>query len=214
VLPSVAMGQQFVVTHSAQRNDGTPEMDYYRIMAYEAATVTTSLDPPNDSFTLAEGEYRDFFVNHGFTVETTDGYLHVAQFLVDAGNTSAGIGDTALLYVPAVDQRRGVYVFTTGVGFSSNYAVVSMPVDTPAKIDDQEVDAVCEGPLPDGEILDVPYESWTCEIADGAHIVHSGDNPDEAEYPIGVLVYGYYYAGSYAYPAGSDLRVINPVVVE
>jgi hypothetical protein len=214
VLPSVAMGQQFVVTHSAQRNSGTPEMDYYRIMAYEAATVTTSLAPPNDSFTLGVGEYRDFFVNHGFTVETTDGYLHVAQFLVDAGNTSANVGDTALLYVPAVDQRRGVYVFTTGVNFSSNYAIVSMPENIPAKIDGLDVDAVCDGPLSDGEIESVPYESWTCEIEDGAHVVHSGNTPDEADYPIGVLVYGYYYAGSYAYPAGSDLRAINPVVVE
>jgi hypothetical protein len=147
-------------------------------------------------------------------VETEDGYLHVAQFLVDAGNTTAYIGDTALLYVPAVDQRRGVYVFTTGVGFSSNYAVVSMPQDTPAKIDGQDVNTVCEGPLSDGEIEDVPYESWTCEIEDGGHIVYSGANPDEADYPIGVLVYGYYNAGSYAYPAGSDLRQINPVVVE
>jgi len=214
VLPSVAMGQKFVVTHSAQRNSGTAEMDYYRIMAYENATVTTSLPSPNDTFTLAAGQYHDFFVNHGFTVETTDGYLHVAQFLVDAGNTQAYIGDTALLYVPAVDQRRGIYVFTTGVGFAHNYAVVSMPEDTPAKIDGQDVNVVCDGPNYDGEMESLPYESWTCEIEDGAHIVHSGASPDEADYPIGVLVYGYYSAGSYAYPAGSDLRQINPVVVE
>jgi hypothetical protein len=214
VLPSVAMGQRFVVSHSAQRNSSTPEMDYYRIMAYETATVATSLSPPNDSFTLAEGQYRDFFVNTGFTVETEDGYLHVAQFLVDAGNTSAGIGDTALLYVPAVEQRRGVYVFTTGQGFSSNYAVISAPENTPMKIDDLDVETTCDGPLIDGELEGLTYESWTCEIADGAHMVHSGDSPDEADYPIGVLVYGYYYAGSYAYPAGSDLREINPVDVE
>jgi hypothetical protein len=29
-----------------------------------------------------------------------------------------------------------------------------------------------------------------------------------------VYVYGYYNAGSYAYPAGSDLRHTNPVVIE
>jgi hypothetical protein len=189
-------------------------MDYYRIMAYETATVTTNLSPPNDSFTLAAGEYHDFFVNTGFTVETTDGYLHVAQYLVDAGNTTAGIGDTALLYVPAVEQRRGVYVFTTGVDFSSNYAVISAPENTPMKIDDLDVTTNCAGPNVDGEIEGVTYESWTCEIEDGIHTVHSGDNQDEADYPIGVLVYGYYYAGSYAYPAGSDLREINPVDVE
>ncbi len=218
VLPSISMAQQFVVSHSAQRNSGTPEMDYYRIMAYETATVTTSLPSPNDQFTLQAGEFHDFFVNTSFTVETTDGYLHVAQFLVDQGNTTSGMGDTALLYVPAVDQRRGLYVFTTGQGFAHNYAVVSMPQNTPAKIDDQDIDQVCEGPVVDGTLTtdqgEITFESYTCEIEDGYHMVHSGETPEEASIPIGVFVYGYYHAGSYAYPAGSDLRKTNPVVVE
>ncbi|MBW2534310.1 MAG: IgGFc-binding protein [Deltaproteobacteria bacterium] len=214
VLPSGAMGQQFVVTHSAQRNSGTAEMDYYRIMAYETATVTTNLSAPNDSFTLAAGEYRDFFTNKGFTVETTDGYLHVAQFLVDAGNTSAYIGDTALLYFPAVDQRRGLYVFTTGEGFSRNAAVISMPQGTEVLIDGNDVATTCSGPSIDGTIGLTTYVSYTCDIEDGAHMVHSGETPEEADTPIAVTVYGYYSAGSYAYPAGSDLRHINPAVPE
>jgi hypothetical protein len=218
VLPSVAMGQKFVVSHSAHRDPPPGEMDYYRIMAYETAAVTTSLPAPNDQFTLGMGEYRDFFVNHGFTVETTDGYLHVAQFLVDAGNTNAYKGDTALLYVPAVDQRRALYIFTTGQGFSSNHAVISAPVNTPLMINTWDVSTVCDGPFSDGSLTleDVEYdfESWECEIPDGAHMVHSGASPEEATVPIGVFVYGYYNAGSYAYPAGSDLRRINPVVVE
>jgi hypothetical protein len=220
VLPSVAMGQKFVVSRSARRDPPPGEMDYYRIMAYETATVITSLPAPNNQFTLGVGEFRDFFVNQGFTVEATSGYLHVAQFLVDAGNTNAYKGDTALLYVPAVDQRRALYIFTTGQGFSSNHAVISAPVGTPLKINDYDVAqvAACKGPYPDGTLTidstPFDFESWECQIPDGAHMVHSGPSPEEATVPIGVFVYGYYNAGSYAYPAGSDLRRINPVVVE
>ncbi len=214
ILPSLAMGQKFVVSHSAQRNTGTAEMDYYRVMAYETATVTTNLPAPDNQFSLAVGEFREFFVNHGFTIEATSGYLHVAQLLVEAGNTNVNIGDAALLYVPAVDQRRGLYVFTTGEGFESNWAVISMPQGTEARIDGLDVATTCDGPKTDGVMDSVTYQSWTCQIDDGAHVVHSGPAPEEAETPIGVFVYGYYYAGSYAYPAGSDLRWINPTVVE
>ncbi len=219
IIPSMAMGQNFVVSHSGQRNAGTAEMDYYRIMAYETATVTTSLPAPNDSFTLGLGEFREFFVNTGFTVETTDGYLHVAQFLVEGGNTSAGIGDSALLYVPAVEQRRSLYVFTTGQGFSINQVVVSMPEGTEVHYTDASQTKVvnatnCLGPLPNGTLGGITYVAYDCEIEDGVHTVYSGTSPDDSGEDIAVYVYGYYSAGSYAYPAGSDLRHTNPVVIE
>jgi hypothetical protein len=217
ILPSAAMGQRFVVSHSAQRNEGTAEQDYYRIMAYQSATVTTSLPAPDDSFSLGPGEYHEFFTNQGFTVETTDGYLHVAQYLVAGGDVANPIGpagDSSLMYVPAVDQRRGLYVFTTGEGFSYNGAVISKPQDTVATIDGLDVDSTCLGPRTDGEIDGTVYEAWECEVADGSHIVHSGATPEDAIIPIGVYFYSYYNAGSIAYPAGSDLKHTNPVVPE
>jgi hypothetical protein len=217
VLPSAAMAQKFVVSHSAMRSAGTPEQDYYRIMAYQTATVTTSLPAPNDSFTLAAGEYHDFFTNTGFTVETTDGYLHVAQYLVAGGDVANPIGpagDSSLMYVPAVDQRRGLYVFTTGVGFAYNAAVISKPQDAQAMIDGVDVDSSCVGPRIDGELDGVVYEAWECEVADGAHMVYSGATPDDASIPIAVYFYSYYNAGSISYPAGSDLKHTNPIVIE
>ncbi len=217
ILPSLAMGQKFVVSHSAMRSSGAPEEDYYRVMAYQTATVTTSLPAPNDSFTLAAGEYKEFFTNTGFIMQTTDGYLHVAQFLVSGTDVASPIGpagDPSLMYVPAVDQRRGLYVFTTGAGFSYNAAVISMPADTVATIDGLDVATTCTGPRSDGELDGVVYEAWECEVADGSHTVYSGTDPDNATVPIGVYFYSYYNAGSIAYPAGSDLRHTNPVVVE
>jgi hypothetical protein len=221
IFPSAAMGYKFVASHSAQRNNGDPEYDFYRIIAYgkddsTPTTVTTNLPSPDDQFTLAAGKYREFFANTGFVVDS-DGPLHVAQFITagtDIANPVGGAGDPSLLFFPSVEQRRGLYVFTTGEGFDSNWAVVSMAENTPVKIDGKDLLGECEGPLFDGTLDGIAYESWTCEISDGVHVVHSGDSPDTADYPIAVSVYGYYYAGSYAYTAGSDLRRINPFVPE
>jgi hypothetical protein len=212
VIPDSAAGYQFVVSHSAQRNDGAPEPDFYRVMALEDGTsVTTNLPSPDDSFTLDAGEYQEFFSTTGFVVDGS-GPLHVAQFLVvgsDVTDPIAGAGDSSLLYVPAVDQRRGLYVFSTGEGFTGDYAVVSMPDTLTAQIDGSDVASVCDGPHSDGTLDSVIYVSYTCEIEDGVHLIHSGDTPEDAEDPIAVFVYGYYYAGSYAYPAGSNLNDIE-----
>jgi IgGFc binding protein len=214
ILPSEAMGYQFVVSHSAQRDTGTPEEDYYRIMAYSDGTqVTTNLMGANSAFSLDRGQYHEFFSRTGFTVDST-GPLHVAQILVAAGDTTAYIGDSALLYIPAIEQRRGLYIFTTGKGFSRNHAVISMEEGVDAMIDgvDVKTSPDCHGPLIDGLLNGTNYEAWTCDFKDGVHTVHSGNAPENAKDPLGVYSYGYYNAGSYAYPAGSDLRTINPDV--
>jgi len=214
VIPSEGMGQEFVVTRSPQRSTGAPEPDLYRVIAYDACTVVTNLPAPDDTFALAAGEYREISSTTGFTVTTEDGHLHVAQYLVVGTDCIPAYGDSSLLYVPALQQRRGLYVFTTGQGFSRNAAVVSMPEGIDAMIDDTPVQTLCDGPHEDGEIGGQGYVSYVCEISDGVHMVYSGATPDESTAPIGVLVYGYYDAGSYAYPAGSDVRHINPAVIE
>ncbi len=215
VLPSRTMGSSFVVPRSAPRCPENPEPDYYRIFSYDyGTTVHTSLTSAgDDEFTLNPGQYHELWVTHGFTVEA-DGPLHVAQYLV-VGTEACYSGDSALLYVPAVDQRRPLYVFTTGEGFATNQAVISMPEGVTAQLDGVDVSAPsCYGPLDDGTVDGVAYVSYSCEIADGVHTAYSGTDPDTATEPIGVFVYGYYNAGSYAYPAGSDLRTINELAPE
>jgi hypothetical protein len=39
---------------------------------------------------------------------------------------------------------------------------------------------------------------------EGVHTVSSDE-------PFGLTVYGYYNVGSYGYPGGSDVKIINPV---
>ena len=56
-----------------------------------------------------------------------------------------------------------------------------------------------------GTVDGVEYESLTCPIADGTHRLR-------ADRPVGIFVYGYDTAGSYAYFGGSNIRVINPPI--
>jgi hypothetical protein len=209
VLPTRAMRTQFVVSHSAQRSTSTPENDVYRVLAIADGTaVTTNLGGADASFSLAAGEFREFFANTGFVLQAS-APVHVAQFLVKGSDVPSGnYGDNSLLYVPPVDQRRGTYTFTTGEGFSRNAVVISMVEGTVLTVDglDSTLPASgCGAPQEDGELNGQTYVSVTCDIDDGVHQVHSGAVADEAGDPLGVYVYGYYNAGSYAYPAGAGL---------
>jgi len=209
VLPTRSMRSQFVVSHSAQRSTTTPEPDVYRVMAVnDGTTVTTTLGGHEASFTLNEGEFHEFSSTVGFVLESSLP-VHVAQFLVTGGEVPSGsIGDNSLLYVPPVFQRRGDYTFTTGSGFSSNHMVISRVQGTAVTVDGIDSGDPASGCGPatiDGTLGLEVYEAVTCDIADGVHTVHSGSVPDEAGAPIGVYVYGYYSAGSYAYPAGAGL---------
>ncbi len=206
ILPTRVMRSDFVVSRSAIRNEANPENDLYRVMARDnGTTVTTSLPGDDASFTLDSGEFREVVSNRGFIIEST-GPLHVAQFLVQ-GTEAGVIGDTSLLYVPPVEQRQAAYTLTTGEGFSENWVVISAVDGTEPKVDGQDMAAAgCNGPVVDGEYEGDTYVSWTCPIADGAHDVYSGSSVTDLEGPpIATFVYGYYNAGSYAYPGGSGL---------
>lgn len=206
VLPTRAMRSRFVVSRSAVRNEADPEPDVVRILAAQAGTqVTTTLPGADATFTLGAGEYRTLESTVGFTVDAT-GPLHVAQFLV-VGTSGGGIGDSSLLPVPALEQRRADYTITTGEGFSENWVVLSMEQGAEAWVDGAAVDGTwCDGPATDGTIGGATYVAWTCPIGDGVHRVASASDPFYAEAPLGVAVYGYYSAGSYAYPGGAGLE--------
>jgi hypothetical protein len=206
VLPTRVMRSDYVVSRSAVRNEANPEPDVYRILASTAGTtVTTTLPGADASFTLGAGEFREFSARTGFVVESS-GPLHVAQFLVQ-GTEAGAIGDSALLYVLPVQQRRASYTLTTGEGFSENWIVISGVEGTAPRLDGRDMAAAgCSGPVTDGVHDGSTYVAWTCPVADGVHQVFTGaDVGDEDGLPIAVYVYGYYSAGSYAYPGGASL---------
>jgi len=208
VPPTSSMGQRFVVTRSPVRSSpGFEEYDFYRIFSVRDGThVTTSLtDAGLSAFDLGEGEWKDFAVQRGFTLYSEPTPVHVVQLLANRDMTydwRVG-GDAEMIYFPSVEQRRNTYIFCTGVGFDEDWAVVSIPQGQTALIDGEPLATACGSPRTDGELEGVNYVSYYCRIADGRHEVTS-----EGDVVVGVTVYGYYNAGSYGYPAGSNLRQI------
>jgi hypothetical protein len=202
VIPKVAMGKRFVVSHSPFRGSSFIEPDHYRVLAVRDGThVTTSLSGGFSSFDLDTNEWFDFWAQSGFTLESSMP-VQVVQLLVVQEQTQSVIGDPTMVPFPAVEERRSFYVFTTGLNFSQHWAVISMPEGTSALLDGEDVETTCERQL-DGDLGGQTYYSYYCSIEEGVqHVVDAGDQP------VGVTVYGYYGAGSYGYPGGSDLREI------
>jgi hypothetical protein len=212
VFPASSLGSRFVVAHSPERSDGGwVEPDILRFMAVaEPATITTSLAPPHDTFTLQPGEMYETWTQDDIIVESTTPIM-VAQILVSQTYTMAFIGDPSLTYFPTVDQYRERYVFLTPPTWTRNYFVIATPYmagnDGPS-MGNFTLDG---GPLPAecverviGELDGVEYWSIVCPVSEGAHLLEGDTN-------FGLTAYGYGPAGSYAYAGGADVRPIYDV---
>ncbi len=212
VFPATSLGSRFVVTHSPVRsNGGWVEPDILRFMAVaEPATVTTSLAPPHDSFTLQPGEMHEAWAQDDIIVESTTPIM-VAQILVSQAYTVQFIGDPSLTYFPPVDQYRDRYVFLTPPTWTQNYFVLSTPYefggDGPSSgnftLDGGALPADCVEDVI-GLLDNVEYWSITCPIDEGAHLI-------EGDGKFGLTAYGYGPAGSYAYTGGADVKPIYDV---
>jgi hypothetical protein len=210
MFPVGALGWQFAVSRSPVRSTSSTyvEPDIYRVLATENNTpITTNLPAPDNSFTLNAGEFRTFPSYEGFTVKSDGGAIMVGQYLVSQGLIpEGGIGDPTFVVFPAAEQHRKEYVFLVPTTFSKNYMVLSMPEGATVTIDGQalpEFGSTCVT-APVGNLDGIEYIQMTCEMTEGVHSVAS----DEA---LGLTVYGYYNVGSYGYPGGSDVKLINPI---
>lgn len=204
ILPTSAMGKVFVVTRSAPRSHTNPEVDVYRVLAIVDNTeVTTNLSGPAASFSLNSGEFFEFDTAEPFVLESTQP-VHVGQFLISQLYIEDRvIGDPSFLMFPGKAQWRGTYIFTTGRGFSENFAVLAIPDGATATLDGADVfSPFCNDPMDIGDAEGIHYVQVVCPVEDGVHVVDSGEDF------VGVTAYGYYSAGSYAYSAGSELHQI------
>jgi hypothetical protein len=209
MFPVTALGWDFVVTRSPVRSSssGAPEPDLYRVLATEDSTVVvTSLAPPYDRFELDEGQWATFHATTGFTAQSMGGAVMLGQFLSAADYvTPDPMGDPSFTVFPAAEQHRSEYVFLVPTTWEDNYMVLAMPEGTDLTIDGSStLPAGCSvDPL--GVLGSTTYQQLTCLMSEGVHRV-------EASEPVGLTVYGYFTAGSYAYPGGSDVEIINPLI--
>ncbi len=202
MLPVTSYGKTFVITRSPIRSKGGyVEPDLLRFMGVAApTTVTTSLPPPNDSFTLQPGEIRDAWTTTDFVAEATEP-LVIAQVLVSQGFTSGASvgGDPSLIIPPPIDQYRRDYLFNVPTSWTKNYVVIAAPVGAKVTIDGSEPSGCVVSTA--GTVGGQNWESRRCEIAVGAHRMTS----DAA---FGIVAFGYGSAGAYSFVGGANVRKI------
>ncbi|MBN2724879.1 MAG: IgGFc-binding protein [Deltaproteobacteria bacterium] len=209
MFPITSLGWNYVISRSPVRStrDGYKEPDVYKIMATEANTVvTTSLSAPFNQFTLNAGESETIYAYDGFTITSQGGAIMVGQFLISQGHVPGGIGDPTFIVFPAVDQHRTDYIFLVPDTFQDNFVVAAAPATAGLSIDGEtlgEFQTRCET-APIGTMNGVEYIQYVCPMSEGVHTLGASD-------PVGITVYGYYNVGSYGYPGGSDVKIINPV---
>ena len=202
IFPAVSLGSNFVAPHSPYR--GGSEPDLWRVLAdYDGTIVTTNLPSPNDSFTLDSGEWAEFYATADFIITATHPLL-VGQYLVSQDHTQQVTGDPALTTFPPVEQYRDRYIFLVPATFDYDYAVVIQPQGATVTLDGLSLPGEFSSCTTStaGTIDNTTWDVIRCPLEDGVHTL-------TADQPVGLAVYGYGPAGSYAYPGGADVREIN-----
>lgn len=185
------------------------EPSYVRFLAYKDGTaVTLTPDPATGTGTklvnLAAGVWEEVSSARDFMVTSNESIL-VGQYL--AGQQQTGLledgGDPAFWLVSPVEQYRTEYVFLTPDGFLHNRLVlVAKAGATRIEVDGREL------PLNHFTLIaDMgadSYEVFRLELTPGTHLVRS-----EGTHPVGIVVYGYDEAVSYAYTGGLSLAQIT-----
>lgn len=199
ILPMESVGTHYVIARSPIRStDGFREPDILRFVGVaEAATVTTNLPAPFDSFTIQPGEVKTTWTQDNI-VASSDKPVMIGQILVSnqyCGGTN--IGDPSLTVFPTVEQFRSDYLILAPSGWDQSWIVISAPTGATTKIDGAPTTGCTVEPA--GFVQGTAYESRRCEVQAGVHAI-TGDQP------FGIVAYGYGAAGSYALAGGADVK--------
>jgi hypothetical protein len=184
------------------------EASYVRFLAYKDGTQITLTPGPSgaatDTISLAAGMWQEVSSMRDFMVVSNEAIM-VGQFL--AGQQQTGLpedgGDPAFWLVPPVEQFRTDYVFLTPDGFLHNRLVlVAKSGATDIRVDGRTLPLNKFSLIAD--IPDASYEVFRLELTPGTHLVQSAGT-----HPVGIVIYGYDEAVSYAYTGGLSLAQIT-----
>jgi len=206
------------------------EPEHYRVVAVNPGktTVRTSLPAPYAELTLEGVGANVTIVTNRDAVLEADQPVIVAD--VQVSQDGAGIprglpgGDPSLTFLPPIEQWRSDYVLLTPDKYAFDFLVLTAPREAQLFLDGTPVNAsTCDVAGTDGKSRETsPYLVYRCQLSfptidntlrppdnvlpgrqnDGVHRV-------QADYPVGVLVYGFDSFVSYAYAGGTELSEIN-----
>jgi hypothetical protein len=242
LFPTTALGTDFIAVETPNRETWvnaagwmvgqSPMPEYWRILATVDDThITTTLPPPNVSFTLQAGTFAEIEAYSSFAMHA-DEPVEFAQFPVSQeaagipttvdGTHPAG-GDPDSMIIPPVQQWRSKYLFLTPNTYAFDFMLFAMPDDSSIELDGEDIQTAipdCEyepiGAVPGG---DKKYVGVRCPLShpmaadpnnplyqnDGPHLVESSDGQ-----PFGLVVFGWDSYVSYGYPGGTNVKIINP----
>jgi hypothetical protein len=211
-----------------------PEPEYYRVVCatMKGCNVTTTLPAPFNTFMLGgEGASVTLSSYDNFQLASDEPVI-VAD--VQASQEAAGVprglpgGDPSLVYTSPIEQWRSDYVLLTPDKYVFDFLVISARYGSQVYLDSQLVDdKICDVSSGDG-LTDTErgkkpdFVVYRCQLSfpqidpqktapnnvspgrqnDGVHRV-------QADYPVGVLVYGFDSFVSYAYAGGTELQDLN-----
>jgi hypothetical protein len=208
MFPLSTWGSTFVAARSVIRNLGTPEDDYYRIVAQEDGTaISYTPEVAGAPAVLESGEIAEFSANYAFEIEA-DKPILVGQYLT--GYEATGLpfdspnGDPAFALLPPVDQFLSNYVFLAPDKYPVDYVIITHPPGLEVLLDGDPVTADPDCAVED---LSADWEITRCLIEDFGHTI-------DADEGVGITVWGYGGRIAYGYTGGLDLEEINPVIPE
>lgn len=228
--PLSSWGKEFVATSTEPRLKGTSEKNYWRVTGGANSINLTYLPfkPAGAPSTINKGQSSEFKATTNFILKAT-GPVLLTEFIASSQDVSVktgqyctkhtdcdklsymGVcvvqynacfvaGDPAMILVPPSEQFRTKYVFLTPKDYYYDYANIIGPVDAAIKLDG----APLGKPTQVGTIGNVNFGVIRARLTDGKHVI-------TADKKVGVIVYGFDSFVSYGYPAGLELKKINPV---
>jgi IgGFc binding protein len=208
MIPITKWGTKYIAARSRVRSKfGTPERDFYRIIAAEDGTVVET-EPVIKNFpaTLNKGEMIQVAHTGSFSIEASAPIM-VGQFIAGSEATSLmdsnkKRGDPSFALLAPVEQFLKEYVFLAPDKYPVDYMVVTHPAGIDVELDGTSLQ---ENPLCVADELNADWGITRCEISDFTHTLL-------ASKPIGITVWGYGDNVSYGYTGGLSLETINPIV--
>jgi hypothetical protein len=210
------------------------EPEYFRVVAAHPGNthVTTSMPAPLDAFDLTgEGDFREITAHQDFLLSASQAVMvGDTQASQEAAGVPRGLpgGDPSLVFVSPIEQWRDDYVLLTPDKYAFDFLVITAPSGAHVFLDGLALDAsLCEVVPADGLTEqergspNAPYLAYKCQLSfpvidpnASANNVQPGRQNDgvhhvQADYPVGVVVYGFDSFVSYAYAGGTQLVEIN-----
>ncbi len=228
LFPLKAWGTEYVlVPYRSRRAKEVPEEYLYRITgAVDGTALTYEPSKPKEAPpSIGAGQSILFKTQEPFVVKSQGAehpfmihaYMTGASFVTPNGDN----GDPEFMTVIPTGQYLGRYVFWVDPNYANSHLVV-VRVREEGK-DFKPVVLDCAGPLEDWAPLGTsgkyeytrpwlkkrgvaqPFGSGTC---------NGGRREIKSDGPVAVTVWGTDWFGSYGYPGGAGLRVLNAVHVE